>query len=84
MEEKGWKNSLEQKPFWLFLSRVATYVVTYDTDVDQFDIEEEHHLKNSDDAIIESDDDNDAGKLSIANDYTREDYDPSLMNRKGK
>ena len=44
----------------------------YDADVDQVDIEEEDHLNNSDDAIIESDHDDDAGIFSIDNDSSRE------------
>ena len=50
-------------------------VVTYDADVDQVDIEEEDHLNNRDDAIIELDDEDDDGNFSIANDYTNEDND---------
>ena len=50
-------------------------VVTYDADVDQVDIEEEDHLNNRDDAIIESGDDYDAGIFSIAKDYSSKDYD---------
>ena len=51
-------------------------VVTYDADVDQVDIEEDDHLNNSDNAIIDSDnDDEDAGIFSIANDYLSEDDD---------
>ena len=52
-------------------SRVDANVVTCDADVDQVDINEEHHLSNSDNAIIDSDDD--AGIFSIANNYLSED-----------
>ena len=48
----------------------SDHPVTYDADVDQVDIEEYGHLNNSDDAIIESDDDDDI--FSIANDYSSE------------
>ena len=54
-------------------SRVDAIVVTYDADVDQVYIEEDGHLNISDDAIIESDDDDDAGIFSIANEYSSED-----------
>ena len=47
----------------------------YEADVDQFDIEEEYHLNNSDDTFIELDDDDDAGIFSIASDYPSEDDD---------
>ena len=56
-------------------SRVDANVITYDADVDQVYIEEDGHLNISDDAIIESDDDDDAGIFSIANDYSSEDDD---------
>ena len=56
-------------------SRVDANVVTYDADVDQVDIEEDGYLNNSDDAIIESDDEDDSGIFSIANDYSSEDDD---------
>ena len=54
-------------------SRVDANVVTYDADVDQVDIDEEDHLNNSGNAITDSDDDDDAGIFSIANDYPSED-----------
>ena len=67
---------LDQKPFWLLLITVDTNVVTYNADVDQkVDIEDEDHLNNSDDAIIESDGNDDASIFSIANDYYNEDDD---------
>ena len=47
----------------------------YDADVDQVDIEGEDHLNNCDDAINESDDNDDAGVFLIANDYSSEDDD---------
>ena len=50
--------------------RVNANVVTYDADVDQVDIKEDDHLNNSDEAIIESDDDDDAGIPSITNKYS--------------
>ena len=53
-------------------SRVDANVVTYDADVDQVDIDEEQHLNNSGNAIIDSDDDDDAGIFSIVNDSSRE------------
>ena len=54
---------------------VDAYVVMYDADVDQVDIEGEDHLNNCDDAINESDDNDDAGVFLIANDYSSEDDD---------
>ena len=48
-------------------------VVTYDTDVDQVDIDEDEHLNNCDDTIIDSDDDDDAVIFIIVNDYPSED-----------
>ena len=44
-----------------FSSRVETNFVAYNADVNEVDIEEKCHLNNSDDAIIDSDDDEDAG-----------------------
>ena len=56
-------------------SRVDANVVTYDADVDQVDI---------DDAIIVSDDDDNAGIYRIANDYSSEDDDPFADEEKDK
>ena len=47
--------------------RVDANVVAYDAD-DQVDIDKEDHLNNSDNSIIDLDDDDDAGIFSIAND----------------
>ena len=57
------------------LSRVDANVVTYDADVNLVDIEEKDHLNNSDDVIIEPDDNEYAGLFSIANDDSSEDDD---------
>ena len=57
-------------------SCIDANVVTYDADVDQVNTDEDDHLNNHDDAIIESDDD-DAGIFRIAHDYSSE-YDYAL------
>ena len=49
-------------------------VVTYDVDVDQIDVEEDH-LHNNNEVISGSDDDDDAGIFSSANGYSSEDED---------
>ena len=56
-------------------SRVDTNVVTFDADVDQVDIDEENHLNNSGSAIIDSDNDDDAGIFSIVNDCSSKEED---------
>ena len=53
----------------------SSNVVTYDADADQVDIEDEDHLNNSDESMIESYDDEDAGIFIITNDYSSEDDD---------
>ena len=67
--------SLEQNRSGSCSLRVDANVVTYDADVDQVDIEKDGHLNISDDAIIELDDDEDAGIFIIANDYSNENDD---------
>ena len=64
--------------------RVDDNVVTYDADVDQFDIEEEGHPNNSDEAIMDSDDDDDAVINSIANDFPARMIHPRLWTERGK
>ena len=54
-------------------SCVDANVVTYDANFDRVDINDEAILNNSDDAIIESEDDDDAGNFSIADSYSSED-----------
>ena len=56
-------------------SRVDANVITNDADIYQVDIEKDGHRNNSDDAIIESDDNDYAGIFNIANDYSSEDDD---------
>ena len=56
-------------------SRADANVVTYDADVDQVGTDEEDHLNNSGNAMIDSDDNDDAGIFSIVNDYSSEEKD---------
>ena len=55
-----------------YSSRVDANVVTYDGDADQVDIEKEDHLNNTDEAVIDSYDD-DNGIIIIASAYFSED-----------
>ena len=69
---EGGRDSLEQNRFGSCSSRVDANAVTYDADVDNLDIEEEHHPNYSGSAIIDSDDADDAGIFSIINDNASE------------
>ena len=77
---KGWKRWSKNR-FVSCSSRVCANVVTHDTCADQVDIKKEGHLSNRNGAINESDNDNDARTFSISRDYTSEDED-TLLNEK--
>ena len=64
-----------KKHFGSCSSRVDEVASTGDTNADIIDIDEEDLYSNSDDAITDSDEDDDAGIFSIVNDYTSEDDD---------
>ena len=74
MDEGGGTRS-SKNLFGSCLSRVDANVVTYDADIDQVEEEEEVHLNKCDGVIITSDDDDDAGSFSIANDYSSKNDD---------
>ena len=65
-------------------SRAGTNGGTYDADVDRVGIKEDDHLNNNEDAIIKSDDDENAGNFGIANDYFSEDDDTLADEQKEK
>ena len=70
--DKGGRTRSSENRSGSYSSRVDANVVTYDADVDNVDIDEEHHLNNSGNAITDSDDDDDAGIFSIVNDSSSE------------
>ena len=73
-QDRGKSITCEKNWFGSCSIRVDANLFTYDAGVDKFDIEEDHPNSN-DDTNIESDDDEDAGISSIANDCSSEDED---------